>query len=135
MAIDYSALTFSKGTPLALTKHRKRVATVARLLEAYSDVDLRDCGFSVISGVYTVPGATDPKRRREHHHLNGRRVRPEWVCCPERIITVTGWEHELLTSNALQIEGCDARERLMFYWNRKIVPPGKEPFRLKKRGA
>jgi hypothetical protein len=128
--MDTSQLAFPKGPSRGLEKHRKRVANAARLAEAYRDVDLRDGGFSVVSGVFTVPFSSDPKRRREHHHLKGRRVRPEWVFRSERIITVTAFEHDLITSGALHVEGDDARKPLFFHWNPAIVK-GKAPFRLK----
>jgi hypothetical protein len=135
MGIDWSVLKFGKGSPGGLLRHRKRVSNTARLQEAYTDVDLRDGGFSVVSGAWTKPGAADPRVRREHHHLKGRRVRPDWVFKPERIITVTAFEHELLQTHALHVEGCDARKPLFFHWNRRMVPEGKEPFRIRKAAA
>ncbi len=131
MAIDWSVLKFGKGEPLALSKHRKRAKADADLESAYRDVDARDDSVCWVTQVKTSAGAVDPKRRREHHHLAGRRVQPSWVTNPDHIITVSAFVHDLITRGALIVEGSDARKPIFFHWNRRIVKPGKEPFRLK----
>jgi len=54
--------------------------------------------------------------RREHHHLKGRNVRPEWVTRPERIILVCKEAHELITAGFIEVEGTDARKVVRFHW-------------------
>ena len=122
-----------KSEPRALTKHRKRVQKDAALEQAYADVDVRDAGYCWVTGRYTQPGAVDARVRREHHHLKGRNVKPEWVTRPERIITVCAEVHSLITSEAITVEGTDARQAMFFHWNPRIVKPGKQPFQIKGR--
>lgn len=122
-----------KPTPPVLLRHRRRVDSEARLAEAYTTVDLRDQSICWITGIFSTPGAVDPRKRREHHHLAGRRVKPEWKYDPDHIITVTGFVHDLLTAKALLLEGDDARKRIIPHWNRDIVAVGKEPFKLRSK--
>lgn len=108
----------------AQSKHEKRTADAAALAEAYADVDLRDGGYCWVTGRYTQPKHVDPRARREHHHLKGRRVRPDWVTNPHRIITVTAEAHQLITAGVIQVEGCDARKPIFFHWREgtKVKP-------------
>jgi len=137
MPIDYSVLAsvggIGKGTPRGLRAHSRKAAEKAKLAKAYAEVDARDQGYCVVTGAYTTPGAIDPKKRREHHHLSGRRVRPSWKFDSRRIITVSAFAHSLLTSEALQLEGDDATKRIVAHWNRRLVKPGKEPFQLRSK--
>ena len=121
------------AVPAVLARHWKKAEKKQALVDAYTLVDARDQGYSVISGVYTDPGSPDPKRRREHHHLRGRNAAPELVNSQDHILTVSAFEHQLLHAKALLVEGESMRERLIFSWNREIVPAGKEPFRLKSK--
>lgn len=128
-------LLFPKPAPRALTKHAKRKEADQALREAYADVDARDAGYCWVTGRYTSPGAVDARQRREHHHLKGRNVKPEWVTDPRRIITVAADVHQLITCEAITVEGTDARKPMFFHWNPRIVKPGKEPFHIKARRA
>ena len=78
---------------------------------------------------------TDHRRLREHHHLKGRNVRPEWIYKSERILLVSRFVHRLLEANALVPDGCNARKRIRFFWNDRIVRPGEEPLRLRREIA
>lgn len=129
----YRTCAISKGEPRALRGPNRRKENDAKLRAAYADVDARDGGYSVISSIYTVPGAIDERQRREHHHVAGRNVRPDWKYSPERIITVTALEHKCIEDGLLQVEGDDARKPMFFHWNRKFVKPGKEPFKLRSK--
>ncbi len=131
--IDWDSFPIKKGTPSVLDRHRRRTADDAALRSAYAVVDARDQGVCQISGAFTTPGAVDPRQRREHHHLAGRRVQPSWVTDPKRIVTVSAFVHQLLTCHALELEGTDATKRLIPSWNRNVVKPGEEPFRLKSK--
>jgi hypothetical protein len=131
MAIDYTGLAFPKGTPRILEQHRKGVEADAKLAKAYEAVNLRDLNRCVVTGVPLTWPNQDAKRRREHHHLAGRRVQPSWRTNPHRIVLVSGYVHELLTCHALLVLGDDARKPLKFAWNRALISRGKEPFRLR----
>jgi hypothetical protein len=133
MAIDYSVLAISKGTPLELSKAAKASAEKAALREAYAIVDRRDKGICQATGIATKPFAIDPTMRREHHHIKPRSTHPELIDEPSNITTVTARIHKLITKSTLLIEGWNANKRLIFHWNRRHVPAGKEPFRLRSK--
>jgi len=119
-------------TPRVVEKHGKRKQADDALREAYADVDRRDGGYCWVTGRYTASGAPDARVRREHHHLKGRNVKPEWVTRPERIITVCAEAHALITQGWIVVEGCDARRPIFFHWA-KHVKPSQRPFVLKGR--
>lgn len=132
--VPWTAPHFKQASePRAITRRKRRASDAKQLRDAYADVDRRDMGICWATGRYTSPHAPDPRVRREHHHLKGRRVRPEWVTRPERIITVAAEVHQLITDGWIEVEGCNARKLILFHWNRAFVKPGKEPFALKTR--
>lgn len=133
MPIDWSLFRFGKGSPRVLVKRAKDTAHDRKLAKAYKAVNLREDNRCQVTGVNLTPGALDEKRRREHHHLKGRNVRPEWVYRSERIILVSKFIHDLLTANAIIPDGCDARKPIKFSWNRNIVRAGHEPIRIPAR--
>lgn len=105
-----------KSKPQAVTKRKRRLEAEQALKDAYADVDLRDGGVCWITARFTKAGGVDARTRREHHHLKGRNVKPEWVTRPERIITVCAEAHQLITAGWIVVEGCDARKPLFFHW-------------------
>ena len=115
-----------KPLPAAITRRRKRLAHDRKLAAAYAEVDLRDGGIYWVTGRYTR-SSPDPRFRRDHHHLRGRRVRPEYIYKPERIITTCAEAHRLITGGYIDVEGDDARRPLFFHWN-ATMPKGEEPF-------
>ncbi len=133
--MDTSDLPFGKGRPAVLEQHDKETAHDRKLAKAYRAVEDREDNRCQVTGVPLFAFASDHRRRREHHHLKGRNVRPEWVYKPERILLVSKHVHDLLTANALVPDGCNARKRIRFFWNDRIVRPGEEPLRLPRRVA
>lgn len=123
----------SASEPAAISRRKRRAADAKALQEAYDDVDRRDAGVCWATGRHTVKGAPDARQRRERHHLKGRRVRPDWICQPRRIITLAAEVHELVTLGWIDVEGCDALKPIFFHWNPAYVKPGKEPFELRPR--
>jgi hypothetical protein len=117
--------------PRAVSRRKRRAADEKALADAYADVDARDAGYCLVTGRYTQPGAVDARVRREHHHLKGRNVKPEWVTRPERIITVAAEVHELITLGWIAVEGTDARKVLRFHWTE--LAKGKRPFEIRAR--
>lgn len=115
----------------AIEKATKRREAAAALDDAYADVDARDAGICWITGRYTQPGAVDPRVRREHHHLRGRNVMPEYLTDPARIVTLCAEAHSLVTLGLIVAEGDDARKTLRWHWNG--VPLEKRPFVIKSR--
>ena len=132
--IDYAAIAaaggIGKGTALVVVRRRRRTRRGRALRLAYAAVDLRDESVCWVTGITLTADADDLRYRREHHHLAGRRVRPEWVNDPHHIITVSAAVHALITSKRLRVHGLDARESITFSWNRRFVPVGREPFPL-----
>ena len=114
--IDYSDFPLAKGEPRALAKHRRRVEDEAALKAAYGEVDARDGGVCWVTGRHTVAGVPDPRYRREHHHLRGRKVAPERVADPMNIITCTAESHSLIESGHIQVEGIDTNKPVRFHW-------------------
>ena len=121
-----------KPLPYAVVRRRKRLDHDRKLAEAYAEVDRRDAGICAVTGRYTS-SSPDPRFRREHHHLKGRRVRPDWVFKPERIITVSAEAHRMLTGHYLDVEGDNATKPIFFHWNRDRMPEGSEPFVISGR--
>ena len=132
MAIDYSGFSLSKGEPRVAARHQRRKQASEALDAAYADVDVRDGGFCWVTGRYTQSGAPDARVRREHHHLKGRNVKPEWVTRPERIITVSAEAHDLITNGWIVVEGVDARKAIRFHW-RQGITAAQKPFQIKSR--
>lgn len=131
MAIDYSGFAFPKGTPSVLAKHQKAVSKEAALAKAYRVVDERERNVCQVTGVALTPGAKDWKHAREHHHLKGRRIQPSWVTDPKRIVLVSKYVHDLITRNVLLTDDTDATKPVRWYWNPRLVSPGKAPFKLR----
>lgn len=132
MAIDYSGFALSKGLPRVVARHQRRKQASEDLEAAYRDVDVRDAGICWVTGRFTQSGAADARVRREHHHLKGRNVMPEWVDKAERIITVTAEAHQLIEAGWIVVEGDDARRVLRFHW-RDGVKASQKPFQIKSR--
>lgn len=130
MPIDYSVLALPKHRPAVLEKASKASEHDRKLAAAYVVVNEREQDVCQVSGVKLAPVSLNEKRRREHHHLKGRRVKPEWVYQPKRILLVSTFIHKLLQSSSILVDGTDATKPLSLTWNRRIVKPGKEPVRL-----
>lgn len=113
-----------------LDRHERRNEDAKALADAYEEVDLRDGSICWVTGRFTKPGAPDARQRREHHHLKGRNVRPDWVNVPKRIITVCAEAHELIEGGFIHVEGTDATKPIFFHWNEKAMGERLKPFRI-----
>jgi hypothetical protein len=111
-------------TPSVVTKAKRRSDKAEALSDAYAAVDKRDQSICRVTGRHTTPSAPDPRLRREHHHLSGRRVKPEWRHDPKRIVTVCKQAHDLITAGWIVVEGTDADKPhgLKFHWREGIDP-------------
>lgn len=118
--------------PLAVQRELRKKAETDALLAAYAEVDKRDGSICWVTGTKTEPGAPSAKVRREHHHLRGRNVKPEWVNDPHRIITVTRLAHRLITKGWIAVEGDDARKAIRFHWT-ELAPVAMRTIRIKSR--
>lgn len=106
----------SDEAPLSVQRQDKRKARQECLEAAYAVVNKRDGNRCRVTGKPLDPAATDPAHRREHHHIAGRRVRPEWREDPDRIILVSRVAHELIERGWIDVEGDDASQPLFFHY-------------------
>jgi hypothetical protein len=106
----------SELTPVKVERHDRKQERKKELEDAYAIVNERDRNLCWVTGAHLDPAAVDPRNRREHHHLKGRRVRPEWVTRPERIILVSALAHDLITKGWIAVEGTDARKPIFFHY-------------------
>jgi hypothetical protein len=130
---DYPPGHFFKHTsvtPRVLEKSRKESEHDRKLAKAYEAVNQREDNHCQVSGVKLQPKTANQRLLREHHHVKGRRVKPEWVYDPKRIVLCSKFIHDLFTGKVLLLESTDATKPLQLRWNRAIVKPGKEPIRL-----
>jgi hypothetical protein len=133
-ACDTSGLPFGVKSAKPFDTHRKAVQAETALEKAYRQVEKREDHRCQVTGVTLFPMHRSDRLRREHHHIVGRRVKPEWRADAKRIVLVSAAVHALLTSKALLAVGTDART-VRFKWNEHIVPAGKAPFRLRAEVA
>lgn len=130
MGIDWSLFTFGKGQPAMLERRTRKLDKAKLLAEAYAEVDRLDQGICWVTGRTTSPASSDAKTAREHHHLAGRRVRPEWRHDPARIITVCREAHQLITLGKIDVEGLHRKRALFFHWN---LAPKYRPFEIQPK--
>ena len=133
--MDTSGLKFPKGQPSVLAKHARLTQQERKLSQAYAEVNERDGNRCRVTGVRLYAVSSNDKTRREHHHLQGRCVRPEWLTRPRRIVLVSAFVHRLLTAYALVPDQVDAKKPIQWRWNRRIVRLGEEPLRLRNAAA
>jgi hypothetical protein len=103
-----------KLTPGVVERHTRKATKAKALRDAYAIVDKRDGNRCRCTGLPLDPGAKEPKHRREHHHLKGRNVAPEWREDPNRIVLVSKAVHDLINNGYIVVEGTDATKRLVF---------------------
>ncbi len=113
-----------------LERHARRKTEQDALDDAYAEVDQRDASICAVTGRFTKAGAPDARARREHHHLKGRNVRPDWVTVPKRIITVCAEAHQLIEGGFIEVEGEDATKPIFFHWNERMMRGRLKPFRI-----
>jgi len=116
--------------PRSVERRARKQAKQAKLDAAYAIVNARDGNRCRVTGERLDPKAVEAKHRREHHHLAGRNVKPEWREDPARICLVSKLAHDLITRGWIDCEGDDATKVLRWHW----TPLAKSrPFRIKSR--
>lgn len=130
-ASNHPGLYFAKPRPSVLDKIDRRRAKASALDKAYQKVDERDGSVCWVTGKRLTPGHKLAEFRREHHHLRGR-VGAN-LSNAHFIVTVSALAHELITRHVLLVLGDDARKPIRFAWNRAMVLPNREPFRLRRQ--
>ena len=121
-----------KVRPRVLVKAEKESAHDRKLRIAYEKVNVREADTCQVSGVKLYPFSTNERNQREHHHLKGRNVKPEWTYEPRRILLCSAFIHKLLQSKSILVDGTDATKPLTFTWNRRLVKASREPIRLER---
>jgi hypothetical protein len=104
------------ATPLAVERHDRKKAKQQRLEEAYAVVDQRDGNRCRATGVSLVAGDTDPRKRREHHHLVPRSRSQSGREDDRNICLLSALVHGLVTRGWITVEGVDARKPLFFHY-------------------
>jgi hypothetical protein len=128
----YGAFTKAKTvTPGSVERKTKRLTKQAALDAAYEAVNQRDGWVCWVTGQHVSAGGIGREGVREHHHLKGRRVKPEWRENPHRIITVSGLAHDCITNGWIEVEGDDARKPIFFHWTADA--PKKRPLIIKRQ--
>lgn len=143
--MDYTFLhdipgAIPKGTPRSLDTHWKKQEHDRLLKAAYDAVDLRDGTICRVTGrqlVKGIPGSPQSKNARTwltRHHMKPRSTHPGDSYNPA-LIFVCSWEvHKHLQRYEIEIEGTDARKRLVFRWNPRIFTGEKKPpFRIQSK--
>ena len=141
MAIDYAAIAaaggIGKGTPSRVAKDRKKAQLATAIKHAYKEVDARDKLISWVSGKKLVRGAASDNVRLEHHHLDRRSQSKARQADPFNVISVSASEadyldfHYLIPVNKAGEVCHDTRKIADFHWNRNVIRPKCEPFKVK----
>lgn len=113
-----------------LDRRARRADEDSRLQKAYDEVDGRHGPICAVTGMFFRFDSPDPRFIRHHHHLKGRRVRPDWKYDPKRIIPVTAEAHDLIEGGFIVVEGEDATQPMFFHWNEDRMRGRVRPFRL-----
>lgn len=115
-----------------LERHERRLTEREKLDAVYAEVDGRDGSICWVTGRFTLASAPDARQRRQHHHLSGRNVRPDWVYQAKRIITVCQEAHDLIEGGFIDVQGRDATKPIFFHWN-ACMAKRKKPFVIKSK--
>lgn len=115
-----------------LERRERDAVNEKRLQDAYAEVDQRHGPFCAVTGIMFRFDSPDPRTTRHHHHLKGRRVRPDWIYQAKRIIPVTAEVHDLIEGGFIVVEGDDATKPMFFHWDEEQLRlyKKKKPFRL-----
>lgn len=141
MSVNYSVFAdvkcgLPKGTPRVMAETTKDRKKDRALEQCYEKVDARDGHRSWISGALLMKKSANPDRQLTRHHMDERSTHPERRADHHNVITVSLREHHWLQCHGVipvdrrGLETTDARRIAAFAWNRRIVPAGKEPFRV-----
>jgi hypothetical protein len=127
----YGAFAKDKMIPVKVQRDLNRRDKNAKLDAAYDVVNTREQNICQVSGVRLLPESPDAKTRRQHHHIKGRRVRPEWVTDPDRIVLCSDFCHDLITKGWIVVEG-ELAPKAKFHWADHVKAEHKT-FRLKSK--
>lgn len=142
MPIDYSVFAtvkggLPKGRPRVLVEHAKDVAADAAMLKAYKKVDDRDDKVCRVTGKTLVANHGNLKLALARHHLDEQSTAKDRKHDPDNILTVSEYVHKFMQAHALipvdkrGNETTSVRRIWGYAWNRRLVAPNKEPFRLR----
>lgn len=125
MSIDYSQLALPKGTPRVVLKSLKAKAAEKHRKDIKAQVFARDGGKCRVCG-----GQAEEMHELEFRSLGGKRSLENSIA----VCIFRGNNcHRLLQTHAIDVEGENANQRLVFHWNRAMVKKGEEPFRLRSK--
>lgn len=84
-------------------KDRRQADKLAAERSCYEKVDDRDESVCRVTGVFLTPGATDPKKRRVHHHMVPRSRGGEHQTV--NVITISDYMHTLIHAGKAHLSG------------------------------
>lgn len=111
-----------KPTPRPITKAVKAKTVESHRRTIKAAVFARDKGKCRVCG-----GPAQEMHELRFRSLGGKRSMENSIAA----CNFTGRNcHRLLQTLCLDVEGTDANGRLIFHWNRAMVPKGSEPFKI-----
>lgn len=84
-------------------RDRRKAEKQAEQVSCYQAVDLRDVSICRVTGVYVTAGATDPHKRKEHHHMLARSLGGLHELA--NVITISAYIHQLIHAGKLRLSG------------------------------
>jgi hypothetical protein len=136
VAIDWSLFEIAKTPPKHLERGWKKREKKERLEAVYALVDARDGEVCRVTGrqlIKGLPGSVAHEKWHTRHHMKKRSTHPEDIYNVANIFVCAWQVHQAIEDCLIEIEGDDANKRLIFSWNRRLVPVGSEPFRIKSK--
>lgn len=87
-------------------RDRRKAEKVAEEKSLAQQVDERDGCYCRVTGVYLTPGATDPHKRKEQHHMVPRSHGDRQVTeTTSNRITISAFIHQLIHAGKLHLSG------------------------------
>ena len=84
-------------------RDRRKAERQAEQASCYQTVDLRDRSICRVTGVYLTLGASDPKQRKERHHMVPRSR--GGLDETRNVITISGAIHQQIHAGKLHLSG------------------------------
>lgn len=84
-------------------RDRRKADKAAAQASCYQAVDLRDHSVCRVTGVYLTLGASDPKQRKERHHMVPRSL--GGLQESKNVITVSGFIHQQIHAGKVHLSG------------------------------
>lgn len=137
MSVDYTGFRFPKGQTRARLDKAQQNAEAREWDRTKAKVDARDGRRCQVTGVILSPGAVDPWKALERHHLEYRSKNKLRRWTAYNVWTVSLGVHRLIHDKKLRILNkaghlaIDVREIDHVAWDRRRVAIGEEPIQVR----